>query len=129
MKAYKVVRADGARYLSAFAVRDLQVEYQLGKWTRAPIGGILCFEYLHQARIFTSVVIMPEIFEVIGIDPVPLPAVRSRTANNMYDARSIWIQRHDPLYRADTWPEGTLAFEAVKPVRAVYNGEGDKGDL
>ena len=127
MKAYKICMVRKRRFLFFFQRRvyespwvgkDLTVRYRMHRWATAPAGGLLCFGTFEEAYQWSRPFRNTVIFEVKAEEQVPLPAVRLIYPEDLDGVRSLWDGSLEPI-AWERWPEGTLAFRRVKPIREV----------
>jgi hypothetical protein len=114
MKYYwKAVNGDEGKFYSSHAVGDLRVEYQIGKWASAPIGGLLVFASEKHANAFNRENKLL-IFRCEVLEPVKLPAQRASVFDLM-EAIVVW--RKTPRHHGQRgWPLGSKSFRLVKLV-------------
>jgi hypothetical protein len=117
---WKVARPAGSQ--EAVSLKDasgLTVGYVLGYWTRAPVGGLLCFPSRSLARRFAWLYGRARpgekvaVYKGAGQHPVPLPdryLVDSRLSYR--EARRLWDGVS--VAKGIAWPMGTVAYRHIK---------------
>ena len=108
----------------------LNTIYRVGKWAKAPVGGLLVFSSLDTAKDFRALT-GDFLFVAQARGPVPLPIDRlapyGRYEN--YQGRKKFFALFRNLWKRgvsrsqysqkDGWPTGTVAYREVKLVRRI----------
>jgi hypothetical protein len=115
MRVYKVVEVLNNDRISAVAAGELQVTYPPREWVEAPVGGLLAFRTLEQAREWARAREGGEIWEADGESPVALPPRALAYPARVDQAVSIW----DGYPVGVDWPSGTVAFERIRLLKRV----------
>lgn len=110
IRCWKVVKKDNDKFWSSHAENDLRVEYEIGKWAKSPIGGLLVFRQKRFADTFNKNGKFL-VFECEALEEVKLPYARSCSWDLLL-ALSIW--RKPPRRSMGGWPSGSKAFRLVK---------------
>ena len=120
MIAYKVVweKRRGV-FVSSTASDELEVRYRIGRWTEAPIGGLLCWDSLERATKFRIYNRRFVTFEAKVEDPIPLPPIRAVCPDLLDCAEHIWLRHQDPYCDNANWPSGTMAFRRVRLLKRL----------
>lgn len=125
MRAFKVVTyspTEGYRSWNNKWVLD----YRIGQWTEAYKGtGVLVFRSREDARSFIRGGYGDEEIAILEVEchgPVDLPKLPvCTTIASERDVILHWlgspVQRYQNL--TYTWPNGTMAFKRIKPIRRV----------
>ena len=128
--AYKVMFPGKGTELQSFNYdAPLALMYRPGEWTTAEVGGILVFETLDDVDRFLESPTLKTVVEIWQVEckrPIKLPeAAFFRTPGVPRDAlQRLWRRKRPAkkdLRRFDVmrWPQGTLAFKAIRPVKEV----------
>lgn len=113
---YKIVyKTDDKRLSSLFAPPPYSVNYHVGEWATAPVGGLLAFKTLKQAKAYRFGE-RKEIWAASAEEPVPLPRWAA-TSSLVY--RQCWADEAlEPVFR-QIWPDGTVAYRRIRLNRLV----------
>lgn len=113
----------------------LCLQYEKGKWTEAPVGGILCFPATKEGLRCAGNFVMPHMSLTGGAffrtylckaeEPIELPPVRIarhyiKTIHPVVHA--LWSGQSQELWvkaGVSPWPPGTVAYKRVMPVKEV----------
>ncbi len=124
---YKVVDQE-LHSVIAPTKEGLEVQYQVGEFATAPVGGLLCFVELEHAKVFqqycNSVLAHVkvgrsfQVFRCEAEEPVTLPPHKA-DCKARYCIEECWAGKYDGLEDMRPWPPGTVAFKRVKLLERV----------
>ena len=133
--AYKVVKLRGLGavniatgqtiYTSAWIYGKYAVEYEIGKETVAPVGGLLVFKTFERADEWGRQMFLNyQVLKVRAYEPVEL--FKAANTNCFYGRKTAMQQFWNPKTRSQLvksegydWPLGTLAFRRIIPTKEM----------
>jgi len=130
-EVYKLVYTDPSWGLLSISVIDCPqacVHYIPGRWTKAPVGGLLVFESKETALSFVNPQGLPldrkrywELWLASARSPVDLPEERlCLFMSSSKNRRRFWQDGKIPwLLRSGPWPPGTKAYKFVRLERKL----------
>jgi hypothetical protein len=129
-KRYKIVRRHSDGKLTSLVGGHLSVTYRIGSVVWAPpTGALLVFEDLERALQFKKIIFEPhiKIYQCECYWPVHLPEQGVMVEDMPPDvaadaAMKLWNGVRLPEVEYFDWPEGTMAYEAV---RLMFEVSGD----
>jgi len=118
---YKVVMAEPRGLYSATAPTSYRVEYRLGEWAAAPVGGLLVFGSEPSATSFALQLMEScypvEVYKAECEDMVPLPECRAFDPADTDTVYKVW--HGGEVVDFGLWPEGTEAYRRVRLLERV----------
>lgn len=120
--AYKVVIGGSlGTWRSISTAGKLLVQYEIGKESVAPVGGLLCFAKYKQAQKFAHDGGFDTVLKVRAYEPVTLnlrqnfPSLRT-----LREMKMVWNPKSRKAKQIGRpWPEGTVAYRRIIPTKEV----------
>ena len=112
--AYKVVTID--KQSAQIKTKDFIVQYKVGEFVTAPIGGLLVFRKVEDAKQFATQY-NRRVYKVTCKGRIPLPFSRCYLNDSPECFKQIWGKKTSGKL---SWPTGTQAFKQVKLLARFY---------
>lgn len=127
-RVYKIVRVnpDEPRVFWSAMLHGPVVDYRIGEWTKAPVGGLLVFGTLEGANAWRNGS-SQKVFLASASLPVEMPEYAAsfifhENGKDIRYLKSLWKGNPEKLMEHDylmPWPPGTLAFKRVRLIEEV----------